>query len=191
MIAGDPDSRVREAAAYAAMKLGDREASDAIMRAILDRPNEEYAGLMFATLARVAGRDPKVARFVEDSAGPAKPPFLRVGAALARAEWFDAGGVEELLTLALSGPREIRSFAVDRLRQYVDPVVEVIGARISTGEPGSNERLVAMLEWWRSHANDRLLADALWFKRGRHDDVRATERLRHTRDRVGQVLGVF
>lgn len=190
LIAEDPDPDVRAAAAHAAMRLTDALAAEPIRRAVREQPDCATTAEMLATLAQLCGPSPEAVAFV-DACGRSGKPYRVVGAAMARAEWFQKRGVEELLTLAQSGPEEVRAFARDRLRQYLIPAAEMVGVRFDGTDPWPSERLEAMQSWWRTTGSDRLLGDALWARRSSDDDLHQVERLQHTRQRVGSMLGLL
>jgi hypothetical protein len=131
MIAADPDPSVRSAAAYAAMKLGDTAAAQSIQRAIREGPDHETTAEMLATLARLCGPDADSVAFINECA-QSRWPYRIVGAAMARAEWFQPEGVDELMALGQSGPEESRGFARDWLRQYLIPPAQMAGVRFDT-----------------------------------------------------------
>jgi len=190
LITTDPDAGVRNAAAYAAMQLGDREALGPMRQAIVDHPDEEEAATMLAHYARLALREPEAVRFVEECEQSNKP-YLKIGAAMARAEWFEAQGVTRLLTLLTEVPPECRDLVVARLRMYLIPAGQMIGVQLDAPGPWPTGHIERMRRWWAANGSDRLLADALFVKRSRDPDVREIERIRHARERVGRMLGLL
>jgi len=190
LITADPDPRVRDAAAYAAMQLGDREALGPIRQAILDHPGEEQAATMLAHYARLAPDDSQAAPFV-DECGRSEKPYLKIGAAMARAEWFRAQGVASLLALLTEVPPECRDLVVARLRMYLIPAAQMVGVQFDAPGPWSLEHVELMRRWWAQNGSDRLLADALFFKRSGDADVREVERIQHARVRIGRMLGLL
>ncbi len=190
MITGDPDPAVREAAAYAAMKLGDRDALPAICATIRADAERDSAAQMLATLARLCEPAGDALRFVEECAASGKP-YLVIGAAMARTEWFQAGGLSELLAIAASPPGDTEPYVRERIRQYLVPAAELVGMRFDTDEPWPPERTESMRRWWQAHGNDRLLGDALRLRRTRDVDLREIGRLEHARHRVGRMLGLL
>lgn len=190
LIIVDPDPNVRAAAAYAAMKLDDALAAEPIRRAIRERPDHETTADMLATFARLCPPTPDAIAFVDACARSGKP-YQLAGAAMARAEWFQPKGIDDLLTIAQSGPAEVTEFARDRLRQYLIPAAEMLGTQFDTGDPWPADRIDAMRSWWRRNGTPRLLEDALWPRRSRDDDLHEIERLQHARQRVGKMLGLL
>jgi hypothetical protein len=190
MITSDPSADVRQAAAYAAMKLSDRQAIDPICRAILQWPDDEASADMLTSLARLAGPTTKVTAFVDECARSGKP-YRAAGAAMARAEWYQPAGIEELLNIGQSGPEAAAAFARDRLRQYLIPAAQMVGVLFDTTDPWPCDRFETMRSWWRRHGTARLLENGLWSKRGRDPDIHEIERLQHARERVGRKLGLL
>lgn len=190
LITDDPDPAVREAAAHAAMKLNDRAAYQAICEAILSGPAKDGTAMMIADLARLAGPSPEAVAFV-DGCGRSGKPYLVVGAATARAEWFQPRGITELLDLAASASEPLRGFIHARIRQYLIPPAEMLGVRFDTDDPWPPERLASMQAWWREHGSDERLRDALVPLRQPDEDLRWIGRLRYAREQVGRLLGLL
>jgi len=190
LITADPDPDVRQAAAYAAMKLGDQQAAESIRRAVVEQPDGESTAMMLASLARLCGPTPEAIAFV-DECGRSGKPYRVAGAAMARTEWFQPAGVRELLALGQSGTDEFRAFVRERLRQYLIPTAQMVGVVFDGTDPWPPERFAAMESWWNTQGTERLLRDGLWPKRGRDADIREIERLLHDRERIGHLLGLL
>lgn len=188
LILSDPDPAVREAAAYAASRLGVRVACESIREAVQRWPDEPGAAQMLASLARLTGKDARLDAFLESCRRSGRP-YLRIGAALAQMERGDSRGVIELLTLGLSAPEPVIPVVVDRVCEYVIPAIQMAGGSVPAAET-SRGFLSAVLAWWESNGSDRLLADSL--KSNRLDaDTHEVERLEHARQRVGRALGLL
>jgi hypothetical protein len=189
MITGDPDARVREAAAHAAMRLGDRAALGPIRRGVLEWPDDESAGSMLASFARLSRPDDaEAARFVEDCERSSKA-YLRIGAAMARVEWHQAQGMTRLLALFGEVPPECRALVIVRLRSYLVPAGQMVGVQLAAPEPLRAEHIERMRRWWAERGSDRLLADSMYFKRSGDADAHEIERLQGARRRIARMLG--
>lgn len=190
LITADPDPDVRQAAAYAAMKLGDQQAAESIRRAVVEQPDGESTAMMLASLARLCGPTPWAVAFVDECSRSGRP-YRVAGAAMARTEWFQPAGVSELLALGQAGTDEFRAFVRERLRQYLIPTAQMVGVVFDGTDPWPPERFAAMESWWSTQGTERLLRDGLWPKRGRDADIREVERLLHDRERIGHLLGLL
>ncbi|MBN1490221.1 MAG: HEAT repeat domain-containing protein [Phycisphaerae bacterium] len=190
LITEDPDPAVRDAAAYAARKLNDDAAIEPIQKTVLELADEPVAADLLMSLARLSGpRREDVAAFVDQCAA-SEAPYLAIGAAVARAEWFEARGVDDLLRLAPLVPEAARPVLFERLARYVMPVVVLTGGSLDLSEPWVPARSEALRQWWRQHGSDQRLADVLELKRHGDRDRQEIDRLEHARGRMAGVLGL-
>jgi hypothetical protein len=189
LITSDPAPEVREAAARSAMKLGDVEALAAIREAVEKWPADEWTARMLVSYAQLGGPSEANRAFVE-RCGASGNFYLRVGAAMARIEWYDPAGMDRLFALALEAPDEAGPFVCNRIQWYFSPALHLIGGWVDMAEPWNAERISGMQRWWAANGSERLLAGSLKFRQRPDADTYQIQRLIHARERVAEMLGL-
>lgn len=192
LITNDPDSKVRAAAVYAAVRLKDTDAVPLIQQTILAHPemNDDYAARMIADLAVLGGDRPDIQNTLKQCSG-APQVFWQIGAAMAQVEAYQREGVHRLLALASQATPESQYFIQTQLKNYLNPVFRMLGAPMTVGDIADGSTRQAIDDWWRENGHGRLLKDALGYQLKRDQAVHMVERLEHARLSVGKLLGLL
>lgn len=192
MITRDSSAEVREAAAYAAMKMQDQEAVQPIMAAVRSRPDEdsEFTAKTISYLAMLTGMTPETRAFLAECEATGKP-FRQIGVAMARIEAYEGAGMTQMLAIAGQAKGDMLGYVQNRVEFYLPPVLQMLGLPMTVGDLANAGQRDAIQAWWRENGSDRLLRDALRYRLRRDEDVRAIERLEHARENVGKALGTL
>lgn len=190
LITADPDAGVRNAAIDAAARLGDMAAAPVIKDVIATAPDAEPVSGWIVDYARLVGRAADSEAMVEQWSASHRA-YVRIGAALARVEWGEAEGVDELLAIAPMLPADVQTVVRSKVRVIVGPVAEMIGMPLDLDGAWPDERYATVRAWWAAHGSDRRLADAMEPKRRWDLNAHRIDRLDRVKTRFGRMIGVY
>lgn len=180
-----------QAAAYAAMRLGDSDLLPLLQRRADELPDTPTQAMLIAYTARLSNRDTRLTAWFEDGVESGEP-WRRVGssAGLLHLGRTEAGPL--LVAAARDENSDIAAFAWRELAWATGPMAVAIGrplAELDAKNPPLDAEAIERVDrFWQDHVTVTLLNDVLRRLTIRDSDWVEMGRLIHARDRVAKLM---